>query len=143
MLRKPWRIFHYRLRIRRCFTGFVLPVFEYCSAVWYSVADKHLKQLDRVVSGACFLTGGVLEFNLSHRRSVTVCMLYKITCNSMYPLRSALPVLYVPGWVTRGAVIAHRYTYAPPRCRTSHYRRTFISFQHFSGTIWSTLYTMV
>ena len=28
--------------------------------------------------------------------------------------------------VTRGALVAHRYTYAPPRCRTSLYRRTFI-----------------
>ena len=29
--------------------------------------------------------------------------------------------------VTRGAVIAHRYTYASPRYRTSQYHRTFIS----------------
>ena len=44
----------------------------------------------------------------------------------MHPLCGALPVPYVPVRVTRGAVIAHRYTYAPPRCRTSQYRRTFI-----------------
>ena len=28
--------------------------------------------------------------------------------------------------VTRGTLIAHRYTYAPPRCRTLQYSRTFI-----------------
>ena len=28
--------------------------------------------------------------------------------------------------VTFGSVIAHRYTYAPPRCRTAQCRRTFI-----------------
>ena len=28
--------------------------------------------------------------------------------------------------VAYGAVISHRYTYAPPRCRTSPYHRTFI-----------------
>ena len=44
----------------------------------------------------------------------------------MHPLYGALPVPYVPVRVTRGAVIAHRYTYGPPRCRTSQYRRTFI-----------------
>ena len=45
----------------------------------------------------------------------------------MHPLCGALPVPYVPVRVTRGAVIAHRFTYAPPRCRTSQYRRTFIA----------------
>ena len=33
---------------------------------------------------------------------------------------------YVAVRVTRGAVIAHQHTSAPPRCRTSQYRRTFI-----------------
>ena len=53
-------------------------------------------------------------------------MLYKIGCNPMHPLYGALPVPHVPVRVTRGAVIAHGYTYAPPRRRTSQYRRTFI-----------------
>ena len=58
--------------IRRCFLGFALPVLEYCSAVWCSAADTHLKLLDHVVGGARFLTGGVLECNIVHRRSVEV-----------------------------------------------------------------------
>ena len=79
ILRKSWRVFHDKLLIGRCFWGFVLPVLEYCSAVWCSAADSHLKLLDRVVSGACFSADGVLNCNLSHRRSVAVlCMLYKI-----------------------------------------------------------------
>ena len=69
------------------FWGFVLPVLEYCSAVWCTAADTHLKLLDRVVSGACFLARGVLNCNLFDRRSVAVlCMLYKIRCNPMHPL---------------------------------------------------------
>ena len=120
-------VFHDRLLIMRCFWSFVLPVLEYCSAVWCSAADTHLKLLDRVVRSACFLAGGVLNCNLSHRRSVELlCMLYKIWCNPLHPLCGALPVPYVPVRVTRGALIAHRYTYAPPRCRTCQYRRTFI-----------------
>ena len=100
--------------------GFVLPVLEYCSAVWCSAANTHLKLLDRAVSGARFLTGGVFECDIAHRRSVAVlCMLYKIRCNPVHPLNGALPGPYVPVRVTRGALVAHRYTYAPPRCRTS------------------------
>ena len=123
--------------IGRCFWGFVLPVLEYCSAVWCSAADTHLKLLDRVVTGACFLAGGVLNCNLSHRRSVAVlCMVYKIRCNPKHPLCGALPVPYVPVRVTRGALIAHWYTYAPPRCITSQYRRTFIPL---SVSLWNDL----
>ena len=100
---------------------------EYCSAVWYSAANTHLKLLDRIISGACFLAGGVLNCDLSHRRSVAVlCMLYKIRCNQKHPLCGTIPVPYVPVGVTRSPLIAHRYTFAPPRCRISQYRRTFI-----------------
>ena len=129
ILRKSWRVFHDRSLLERCFLGFVLPVLEYCYAVWCSAADTHLKLLDRVVSGALFLTGGVFECDIAHRRSVAVlCMLYKIRCNPMHPLNDALPGPYVPVRVTRGALVAHRYIYAPPRCRTSQYRRTFVPF---------------
>ena len=54
ILRKYWQVFHDKLLLGRCFNGFVLPVLEYCSAVWYSAADTHLRLLDRVVSGASF-----------------------------------------------------------------------------------------
>ena len=117
--------------------GFVLPVLEYCSAVWCSAADTHLKLLDRAVSGARFLTGVVFECDISHRRSVEdLCMLYKIRCNTVHPLNGALPGPYVPALVTRSAVVAHRYTYAPPRCRTLQHSRTFISF---SVSLWKDL----
>ena len=54
-------------------------------------------------SGARFLTGDVFECDIVHRR----CL-----------LNHALNGPYVPVRVTRGALVAHRYTYAPP-CRTS------------------------
>ena len=57
----------------------------FCSVVLG--CDTHLKLLNCVVSGASFLTGGLFEFDLTHRRSVAVLwMLYKIRCNSMHPL---------------------------------------------------------
>ena len=97
------------------------------------------------VSGARFLPGGVFECDIAHRRSVAVlCMLYKIRCNPMHPLNDALPGPYAPVRVTRGALVAYRYTYAPPRCRTSQYRRTFVfSSQCPSGMILLTPYSVV
>ena len=111
----------------RSFWSFVLPVLEYCSAVWCSAADSHLKLLDRVVRSAGFLAGGVLECNLAHRRSVAeLCMLFKIKSNQMHLLSGALPLPCVPARVTRGALVAHRHSFAPPRCRTFQYSRSFV-----------------
>ena len=137
ILSKSWRVFHDRSLLGRCFWGFVLQGLEYCSVVWCSAADTHLKQLDRAVSGVRFLTWGVFKCDISQRRSVAVlCMLYKIRCNLVHPLNGALPGPYVPVRVTRGALVAHRYTYAPPRCRTLQYSRTFIPF---SVSLWDDL----
>ena len=84
--------------------------------------------LYRVVRSAGFLTGGILDCNLAHRRSAAeLCMLFKIKSNPMHPLSGALPLPYVSAaCVTRGALVAHRHSFAPPRCRTSQYRRTFV-----------------
>ena len=120
--------------------GFVLPVLEYCSAFWCSAANTHLKLLDCAVSGARFLTGGVFECDIAHRRSVAVLrMLYKIRCNPMHPLNGALPGPYVPVRVTSVALVAHRYTYAPPR-RTA---GVLFPSRCNSGTILLTPYSMV
>ena len=137
-------MFHDRLLLGRCFRGLVLFALEYYSAVRCPAADTHLKLLDLPVSGALFRTGGVLECDIAHRRSVAaLCMLYKIRCNPMHPLNDALPGPYVPVRVTRDALVAHRNTYAPPGCRTSQFRRTFVSSQCPSRTIFLTPYSMV
>ena len=73
------------------------------------------------------LTGGVLQCDIAHRISRAVlCMLYQNRCLTMHPLNGALPGPFVPVRVTCGALVAHMYTYAAPRCRTSQYSRTFI-----------------
>ena len=133
-------MFHAKSLLGRCLLGFV------CSAVWCSAAVTHLnlKLLDRAVSGAWFLTGGVFECEIANRRSVAIlCMLYKNRCNQMHPLNISLHGPYVPVRVTLGALVAHRFAYAPLRCRTSKFRRTFIPSQCPSGTILLTLYSMV
>ena len=113
-------------------SGFVLLVLEYCSAVWCSASDWHLKLLDRAVSGAHFLTVWVWHCSLS------ICaVLY--TVRSGVTQRTLLMVLYLDHMlvrVTRSALVAHRCTYAPPCCRTSQYRRTVI---HLSVSLWNDL----
>ena len=54
----------------------------------------------------------------------------------MHPLNGALPGPYVPVRVTRGALVEHWYTYAPPRYRTSQYSRIFIPL---SVSLWNDL----
>ena len=113
ILRKSWRVFHGRSLLGRCFRGFVLPVLEYCLAVWCSPADTHLKLLYSAVSGARFLTGGVFECDIAHRVSNAVqYMLYKIRRKPIHPLNDSLPGPYVPVRITLGALVAHRYTFA-------------------------------
>ena len=63
-------------------------------------------------------------------------MLFKIKSNPMHPLSGVLPLPYMPARVTRGALVAHRHSFAPPRCRTSQYR---ISFVPLSVSIWDDL----
>ena len=96
------QVFHAQSLFLRSFWSFVLPVLEYCSAVWCSAADSQLKLLDRVVRSANFLAGSVCECNCAHRRSVAVlCIQFNMRNNTMRPLSGALPLPYVPARVTR------------------------------------------
>ena len=90
---------------------FVLPILEYCSAVWCFAADTHLKLQDPVISGAyLFLTGGEFECDIAHHQYVGVlCMVYKIRCNLMHLLYGALPVPYVPVRFTFSALVIPQY----------------------------------
>ena len=54
----------------------------------------------------------------------------------MHRLNGALTGPYVLVRVTRGALVAHRYTCAPSRCRTSQYYMTFIPL---SVSLWNYL----
>ena len=70
------------------------------------------------------LTWVVFKCSIVHRRSVAavLCMLYKIRWNRMPPLNGALPGLYVPVRVTRGARVTYRCTYM--RCFAAEPRST-------------------
>ena len=138
-------MFHDRSLLGRCFRGFVLPVLEYCSAVWCSAADTHLKLLDRAVSGARFLTGGVFECDIARRWSVAVlCMLYKIRCNPVHPLNGACSTWTVcaSAGYTRcsGRTSVHMHRLAVEPCSTA---GLLFPSRCPSGTILLTPYSMV
>ena len=118
ILRKSWQVFHDRSLLGRCFRGFVLPVLEYCSGVWCSAADTDLKLLDRAVSGARFLTGGVFECWVWHCSSSirgSTLLLYNIRCYPIHPMvfNGALLWPYVPVrlhavlWLHIGTLMHH------------------------------------
>ena len=102
---------------------------EYCSAVGCSAADTHLKLLDC----ACSQWSPVSNWGCVW---VTLLIVdpwqYCACCITSGVTRCILlMVLYLDrmcqcGLITRGALVAHRDTYTPPRCRTTQYSRTFI-----------------
>ena len=92
ILRKSWRVFHDRSLFGRYFRGFVLPVLEYCSAVWCSAADIHLTLLDHAVSGARFLTRVCLSVTLF----IVDLWQYCVCCRRSFVTRcTLLMVLYL------------------------------------------------
>ena len=97
LLRKSFTIFGDYDVLLKCFNPFILPCLEYCSPVWSSAADSHLKLLDRNLQVCKFLIPN-LTISLQHRRCISsLCMLYKIFHNPSNPFHSELPNLFRRG----------------------------------------------
>ena len=110
----------------KCFNSFILPCLEYCSPVWSSAADSHLKLLDKNLRCCKFLIPD-LNISLPHRRSVSsLCMLYKIFNNPSHPLHSDLPELFQPVRFTRYALDSNSLSFSPIRFSTAQYSRSFL-----------------
>ena len=126
LLRKSFRIFGDHVVLLKCFNSFILPCLEYCSPVWSSAADSHLKLRDRNLQACKFLIPN-LTISLQHRRFISsLCMLYKIFHNPSHPLHSKLPNLFRPRRVTRGSLSINSLSFSPMRFHTSQYSRCFI-----------------
>ena len=108
---------------------------------------SRVKVLDCVVSGASFLTVVCLSVTLHF---VDLWQYYVCCTRSGAPSPSCttqctlLVVIFLCRMCRWGLHIAHRYTYAPPRCRTLQYHITFIPL---SVSLWNDLgdpmYSMV
>ena len=136
-------MFHDRSLLGRFFRGFVLPVLDYCSAVW-SAADTHLKLLDRAVSGARFLTGVCLNVTFLIvdpwqscvcfiRSGVTRCTLFMVLSLDRVCQRGLHAVL----WSHIGTLLQRL---AAEPCSTA---GLLFPFRGPSGTIWLTPFSMV
>ena len=76
---------------------------------------------------------------MRHTQKATTSALYAnliIGAHLLVPQSGALPLPYVPARVTRGALVAHRHSFAPSRCKTSQYRRSFVPL---SVSLWNDL----
>ena len=122
ILRKSWRVFHDRSLLVRCFRGLSC---SFCNTVLQCGARLPIHTLNyltvmSVVPG--FLLGVCLSLTLL----IVDLWQYCVCCiRSDVTWCSLLMVPYLDR-ITRRALFAHRYTSAPPRCRTSQYHRTFI-----------------
>ena len=140
LLRKSFRIFGDHDVLLRCFNSFILPCLEYCSPVWSSAADSHLKLLDKNLRACKFLIPN-LTISLQHRRFISsLCMLYKIFHNPSHPLHSELPNLFHPRRVTRGSLSINSLSFSPMRFHTSQYSRCFIPA---TTKLWNELPSMI
>ena len=126
ILRKCRRIFGDEAILMNCFNSFILPCLEYCSPVWSSAADSHLKLLDKSLSAIKFLIPN-LRTDLWHRRRISsLCLLYKIAANEHHPLHASLPDFFIPARNTRYAASRNSRAYASVRFNTTQYSRCFI-----------------
>ena len=126
ILRRCCRMFSDEAVILKCFNAFLLPCLEYCSPVWSSGADSHLRLLDRVLSSIKFILPNI-SVDLWHRRQISsLCLLHKIYYNDKHPLHSFLPDLAVFARNTRQAAAANSLTFSRARYRTSQFARSFV-----------------
>ena len=140
LLRKFLRIFGDHDVLLKCFNSFILPYLEYCSPVWSSAADSHLKLLDRNLRACKFLIPN-LSISLQHRRFISsLCVLYKTFHNPSHPLHSELPNLFSSRRVTRGSLSTNSLSFSPMRFHTSQYFRGFIPA---TTKLWNELPSMI
>ena len=117
------------------FLGFVLfclHVLEYCSAVWCSAANTHPKLPNSVVSGARFQRAVWLSVSLN---IVDLWQHYVCCTRSGVTWCTPSMVFYLCRMCQCG-LVAHRYTYAPPRRRSLQYSRT-LKFSVRISVVWS------
>ena len=130
-MRKSWWLFHDRSLLLRSIGAL--------SCRSWSIAQECGVRLPIHILNYWTELSGVLFFYLVIFWNATLPIYdhwqcFNIKSNQIHHFSGALPLPYVPVRVTRGALVAHWHSFAPPRCRTSQYRRTFVP-QCLVGTI--------
>ena len=128
LMRRAWRVFGSVDVLHRCFSCFVFPLLEYCSPVWLSAANCHLRLLDGVVRRAAFMLEGVVPCNLSHRRGVAaLCILFKIYSREDHPLGNLSYLRYLCQLELLDVLMLFiSMRLVPTRCRTGQVSRSVL-----------------
>ena len=138
ILRKSKKIYEDNSILCKCFFSFTLPHFQYCSAVWSSAADCHIRLLDRGFNSVKGLLSE-LDLDIGHHRNVgALCMLYKIVNDVDHPLYKFLPNFFRPARVTRYSESANSLAFKIGRVSTSQFSRSFLPS---TCRLWNTLPT--
>ena len=85
IMRKALWLFGDPILFSMCFRSCLLPVLEYHSLVWTSVADTHLRLLDHVVSKITGISDGLIERDLGQRHHVPTLPMFTENRGSLYP----------------------------------------------------------
>ena len=107
----------------------VLPILEYCSQVWRSVAECDLQLRERQVYSVARFCPDRSVLLCHRRRVVGLITLYKVNSNSNHSLFSKLPSAPTRVRHTHGASAAHSLQFEVSRCRTSQFSRCFLPAQ--------------
>ena len=106
LIRKCYKTLGNKDAVLKSFYAFFLPCFKYCSTVWCSASDSHLKLLDCALNNTRFFILDILINLNKHRIIVCLSMLHKIFHNANHslhykllqfakPIRSALILLII------------------------------------------------
>ena len=101
LIRKCFKAFGNDDSVLMTFYAFILPCFEYCSPVWCSGSDSHLRLLDRTLGNIPLLLPD-LSVHLEYRKKIAnLSLLYKIFNKINHPLHCIVPQFAVPLRATR------------------------------------------
>ena len=126
--------------VQRSIYAFILSCFEYCSPVWSSGFDCHLRLLDRALGNIRFILPD-LSIDLEERREIaSLSLVYKILNNVDQPLHCKLPQFAVPTRATRQATRQNERTFFLLRQHTTQFQRCFVNS---SANLWSSLFCRV
>ena len=130
-------MFHVRSLLGRCFRCFILPISDYCSAVWCSADDIHFNYwtVQSVVNGSSLGVCLSVTLLIVDLLQFCVCCIISGVTRCTRLINDALPGPYVPVRVTRGALVEHRHTYAISCCSTWQCR----TFVPLSVSLWDDL----
>ena len=136
LIRKCYKTLGNNDAVLKSFYAFILPCFEYCSPVWCSASDSHLKLLDRALNNIRFFLPDIL-INLEKRRNIAcLSILHKILHKVDHPLHCKLPQFAKPIRITRHTTQQNDKAFVLAKYNTNQFSRCFT---YSTTRLWNSL----